>query len=100
MVVRPPPVARSNLGAIGRTRTACVVGAGVDLLAQYVEFTTPVTKEVVEAAANYSVIGATIGIFMAMLARYTGAPGEIAYGEWGSVGGAAAAAVVVVTQAL
>ena len=61
------------------------------------------TGDVVGAAADYSVIGATVGVFAAMLAKETSAvlatetePGiDPSYGEWGSVGAAAAATVVL-----
>jgi hypothetical protein len=66
------------------------------------EFFNPygLTGDVVSAAADYSVIGATLGVFAAVLARQTTSELEVAYGEWGSIGAAAAAAVVLVVEGL
>lgn len=58
------------------------------------------TGDVVSAAADYSVIGAMLGVFAAMLAKQTNPALSIAYGEWGSIGAAAAAAVVLVAESL
>ena len=59
-----------------------------------------VTGEVVSAAADYSVIGATVGVVAALLAMETDPAIQVSYGEWGAIGAAAAAVVVLVVASL